>query len=164
MWSTFFCTTGWNKMWTVRHPKLKRGVGGSKKKKAPACMQVKAGHTTCCFVWENKHFFAFSLLQLHNTATHTNSKHWFTTSFLQPLPYLVTPQVPENCQLTSIFCWCSNSSMFVTNNSNYIRHFFYVAMLLMPAQTKPKLFESTQNLFLIFLYPGCLMFTCMLGC
>ena len=21
----------------------------------------------------------------------TNSKHWFTTSFLQPLPYLVTP-------------------------------------------------------------------------
>ena len=28
--------------------------------------------------------------------THTNSKHWFTTSFLQPLPYLVTPQGPEN--------------------------------------------------------------------
>ena len=24
-----------------------------------------------------------------------NSKHWFTTSFLQPLPYLVTPRVPE---------------------------------------------------------------------
>ena len=32
----------------------------------------------------------------------TNSKHWFT-SFLQPLPYLVTPQVPENDQLTSSF-------------------------------------------------------------
>ena len=31
----------------------------------------------------------------------TNSKHWFTTSFLQPLRYLVTPQGPENCQLTS---------------------------------------------------------------
>ena len=27
-----------------------------------------------------------------------NSKHWFTTSFLQPLPYLVTPQGQENCQ------------------------------------------------------------------
>ena len=29
----------------------------------------------------------------HNTqsAFTTNSKHWFTTSFLQPLPYLVTP-------------------------------------------------------------------------
>ena len=41
----------------------------------------------------------------------SNSKHWFTTSFLQPLPYLVTPQGPENCQLTSgSFCWCSNSS------------------------------------------------------
>ena len=33
----------------------------------------------------------------------SNSKHWFTTSFLQPLPYLVTPYGPENCQLTSSF-------------------------------------------------------------
>ena len=32
-----------------------------------------------------------------------HSKHWFTTSFLQPLPYLVTPYVPQNCQLTSSF-------------------------------------------------------------
>ena len=29
----------------------------------------------------------------------TNSKHWFKTSFLQPLPHLVTSQSPENCQL-----------------------------------------------------------------
>ena len=40
-------------------------------------------------------------------ATHSvldsDSKHWYTTSFLQPLPYLVTPQGPENCQLTSSF-------------------------------------------------------------
>ena len=27
----------------------------------------------------------------------------FTTSFLQPLPYLVTPQSPENCQLMNSF-------------------------------------------------------------
>ena len=33
----------------------------------------------------------------------SNSRHWFTTSFLQPLPYLVTPLGPENCQLTSSF-------------------------------------------------------------
>ena len=33
----------------------------------------------------------------------TNSKHWFTTFFLQPLSYLVTPLGPENCQLTSSF-------------------------------------------------------------
>ena len=26
----------------------------------------------------------------------TNSKHWFTTSFLQPLPYLVTSYIHEN--------------------------------------------------------------------
>ena len=30
-----------------------------------------------------------------------HSKHWFTTSFLKPLPYLVTPKGPENCRLTS---------------------------------------------------------------
>ena len=37
------------------------------------------------------------------SAIWTRSKHWFTTSFLQPLPYLVTSYVPENCQLTSSF-------------------------------------------------------------
>ena len=41
--------------------------------------------------------------------------------------------------------------MFVTNNSNYISRLFYVAML--PAQVKPKSFDSTQNIFLSFL-PG----------
>ena len=38
-----------------------------------------------------------------------NSKHWFMTSFLQPLPYLGTPYwVPENCQLSNeqFFCFC----------------------------------------------------------
>ena len=40
---------------------------------------------------------------LQFTCSKTNSKHWFTTSFLQPLPYLVTPRGPENCQLTSSF-------------------------------------------------------------
>ena len=37
------------------------------------------------------------------TQASANSKHWFTTYFLQPLPYLVTPWGPENCQLTSSF-------------------------------------------------------------
>ena len=55
----------------------------------------------------------------------SNSKHWFTTSFLQPLPYLVTSQVPENSQLTSSFGWCSNSSKFVTNSSDKTRRVIY---------------------------------------
>ena len=55
--------------------------------------------------------------------------------------------------------WCSNSSKFVTNNSNYIRHWFYVAMLLTPAQIKPKSFESTRNLFsFFFARGGCVSF------
>ena len=48
------------------------------------------------------------------------------------------------------FCWCSNSSKFVTSNSNYIRRLFYVAMLLTPVQTRPKSFESVETeLFLL---------------
>ena len=47
------------------------------------------------------------------------------------------------------FDWCSNSSKFLTNNSDYIRCLFHVAMLLTPAQTKPKSFESTQNSFFV---------------
>ena len=39
----------------------------------------------------------------HTPHSTPNSKHWFTISFLQPLPYLVTPYGPENCQLTSSF-------------------------------------------------------------
>ena len=40
---------------------------------------------------------------------------WFTRSFLQPLPQLVT-------QMSH---WCSNSSRFVTDNTNYLWRFFY---------------------------------------
>ena len=43
------------------------------------------------------------------------------------------------------FCWCSNSRKFVTNNSDYIRRLFYVAMSLTPAQIKPQSFESRRN-------------------
>ena len=52
------------------------------------------------------------------------------------------------------FSWCSNSSMFVTNDSNYIRCLFYVAMLLTPAQIKPESFESRRNIFFFFFLPG----------
>ena len=51
------------------------------------------------------------------------------------------------------FFWCSNSSKIVTNNSDYIRRLFYVAMLLTPAQIKPKSLESRRNSFFFFL-PG----------
>ena len=37
----------------------------------------------------------------------------------------------------------------VTNNSDYNRRLFYVAMLLMPVQIKPKSFESGRNFFLL---------------
>ena len=63
-------------------------------------------------------------------------------------------------------CWCSNSSKVVTNNSDYIRRLFYVAMLLTPAQITPKSLESRRTPFFFFFYPGCmrLIFACVLGC
>ena len=71
----------------------------------------------------------------------SNSNDWFTISYVQPLPYLATPYVP-------VFCWCSKSNKSVTNNSNYIRGLFYVAMLLTPAQIKPKSSASRRNFFI----------------
>ena len=52
-----------------------------------------------------------------------NSRHWFMTSFLQPLPYLVRPQGLENCQLTSSF-----------------------AVVFVVAQTVVRLLQTTQIL------------------
>ena len=37
------------------------------------------------------------------SVSYTNSKHWFTISFLQPLPYLVTPLGPEKCSANEQF-------------------------------------------------------------
>ena len=60
-------------------------------------------HTLMC-VHTLTHTNTHANTQTHTcTHTHTNSKHWFTTSFLQPLPYLVTSYVAENCQLMSSF-------------------------------------------------------------
>ena len=48
-------------------------------------------------------YIARSSETMRYSVVQSNAKHWFTPSFLQPLPYLVTPQGPENCQLTSSF-------------------------------------------------------------
>ena len=50
------------------------------------------------------------------------------------------------------FCWCSNGSKFVTDNSYDTRHSFYnLPTLLTQTQTKPKSFLSRWNQFF---YPG----------
>ena len=95
-----------------------------------------------------------------------DSKRWFMTSFLQPLSYLVMPWGPENCQLLSeqavflfCFCWCSNSSKFVTNNSNKTIMSFKWPTKFTPAQIKPQSFKLRQSSF----YPGW-MFSCLRAC
>ena len=74
----------------------------------------------------------------------------------------------ENCQPTSSFCccccWYSSSSKFVTNNSNYIRRLFYVAMLLTPAQIKPKPFETRRNFFFFFFFTRGGFVSCLRAC
>ena len=52
------------------------------------------------------------------------------------------------------FCWCSNSSKFVTNNWNKTRRVFYSRQKFTPAQTKPQSFESRRNFFLFSFLPG----------
>ena len=59
-----------------------------------------------------------------------NLKHWFMTSFRTPTTAM-------------------NGSKFVTDFSDYTRHFFLLLLptLFMPAQVKPKSFELRQNSF-----------------
>ena len=102
---------------------------------------------------------------------YSSSNDSSSSSKLQALVYQILPsttavfsyaigsrKLSTNEQVFCCCCWCSNSSKFVTNNSDYIRR------LLTPAQIKPKSFESRRNLFFLF-YPGWmrLMFTCVLG-
>ena len=91
-------------------------------------------------------FFSWCPLKLDDQDQNSNrttnipdSKHRFMTSFLQPLPYLVLRWGPENCQLMSNFCWYSNSSKFVANNSDYQTFVLQRTMLLTSAQKKNKI-------------------------
>ena len=61
------------------------------------------------------------------------------------------------------FCWCWNSSKFVTNNSNYIRHLFYNWPWCL-RQLKSNHTRLNRDGTLFF-YPGWmrLMLTCVLG-
>ena len=95
-----------------------------------------------------------------------NSKHWFTTSFLQALVYNILPsttavfsyaigprKLSANEQLFFVFfCWCSNSSTFVTNSSNYISDCFITDHAAY-ASSKPKSFQSRRNC--LFTRGGC---------
>ena len=84
----------------------------------------------------------------------SNSKHWFTTSFLQPLPYLVTSQVPENCQLTSSFFVVVQTVISFLQTTQILSDVCFITdHVLTPAQMKPKSFESRRNSFSSFL-PG----------
>ena len=116
---------------------------------------MRAWTLCCCLSLISIQTFRRALI-----ASVANSKHWFT-SFLQPLPYLVTPYVPENCQLTnSSFVGAQTVNKFVTNNSDYIRRLFYVAMLLTPAQINPKSFNRHGTSF--FTRGGCV--SCLRAC
>ena len=99
------------------------------------------------------------------TAERANSKHWFTTSFLQPLVYDILPSttavfsyVIGSRKLSAneqFFCWCSNSSKFVTNNSNKTTCVIYRRQKkFTPAQIKPQSFESRRNSFYFLFLPG----------
>ena len=65
----------------------------------------------------------------------------------------------------AFFCWCSNSSKFVTNNSDYIRRLFYnSSCYLRQLKSNQNRLNRDGTLLLLF-YPGWmrLIFTCVPG-
>ena len=70
---------------------------------AITCINISAYDKNLRQILTQFEFLVGQGIFLPESASNTNSKHWFMTFFLQPLPYLVTPQGPENCQLMSSF-------------------------------------------------------------
>ena len=91
---------------------------------------------------ENKSWrFQFCYTYLSDwSRTQSNSKHWFTTSFLQPLPLFITPHVKKTVSSWTVFRWCSNGSMFVTLTDK-----LYQAFLLSYASTNRTKNHSNQD-------------------
>ena len=96
-----------------------------------------------------------------------NSKpHWFTTSsFLQPLPYLVTPQGPENCQLSNKQFFVGAQTVVSLLQTTQIRSHvcFITDHVAYASSNKTKTVWIETELF--FFYSGWmrLMFMCLLG-
>ena len=68
-------------------------------------------------------------------------------------------RVQKTVSQRAVFRWCSNSSKFVTNNSNKTRRVIYSRQQsFTPAQINPQSFESRRNysffLLLLFFYRG----------
>ena len=74
-----------------------------------------------------------------------NSRPWFTTSFLQPLPYLVTPEGPENSANEQFFVGAQTVVSLLQTTWIISDVCFITDHVATPAQIKPKSFESRQN-------------------
>ena len=105
-----------------------------------------------------------------NTVSHATQP----VSKLQALPvYDVLPSTAavfsyaiESRKLSAneqFFCWCSNSSKFVTNNSDKTRRVIHrPPTKFTPAQIKPQSFESRRNSSSFFTRGGCV--SCLRAC
>ena len=83
-----------------------------------------------------------------------NSKHWFTTAFLQPLLYIVTPKVPENCQLTSSFFVGAQTVVRLLQTTQIISDVCFITdHVAYASSNKTKIVWIETELFLFFL-PG----------
>ena len=99
----------------------------------------------------------------HHTHTFTNSEQWFTTSFLQPLPQSIIPQVSQIWHLMDILLLVLKRQYVCKRQ--LILDISFITTLLMPAQIKPKSSELRWNSFLFCFCLGlmCLIFICMPG-
>ena len=77
-----------------------------------------------------------------------NSKHWFTTSFLQPLPYLVMPWGSRKLSANEQFLVGAQTVVSLLQTTEIKQGVSFIATTkFMPVQIKPKSFESRRNSF-----------------
>ena len=95
----------------------------------------------------------------------TNSKHWFTTSFLQPQPYLVTPKDPQNCQLTSSFFVGAQTVVSLLQTTQIKQSMSFIAVIKVYTSTNKTTVVWIET-ELLFYTGGCVscLFTCVLWC
>ena len=91
-----------------------------------------------------------------------NCKHWFTTSFLQPLLYLITSQCLKKCQLTSRFFVGAQTVVCLLQTTQIISDVCFIADHVVYAQLKSNHNRLNRDGTLLFTRGGCV--SCLRAC
>ena len=73
------------------------------------------------------------------TDSGSDSKHWFMTPSFNHCHIWLRHRFMKTVRSRAVFCWCSNSSKFVTNNSNYPEVCFITDHVAYTSSNRPKI-------------------------